>query len=119
MGLEAAPQFTEAYGGAVPSQTVRSYVTEMGGQLANVSERPDLPWEFTIVDSSVINAFALPGGKVFLSRGLADKLTNEAFDPMYSSDLSWMVHTTIQYYIILYYTILFYIILYYTVLCFA
>lgn len=78
MGLEAAPQFTEAYGGAVPSQTVRSYVTEMGGQLANVSERPDLPWEFTIVDSSVINAFALPGGKVFLSRGLADKLTNEA-----------------------------------------
>tara|TARA_B100000683_G_scaffold270684_1_gene310084 strand:- start:277 stop:1233 length:957 start_codon:yes stop_codon:yes gene_type:complete len=78
LGVQAAPQFTESYGGAVPSQAVRSYVTEMGGQLANVCERPDLPWEFTIVDSSVINAFALPGGKVFLSRGLADKLTNEA-----------------------------------------
>jgi predicted Zn-dependent protease len=78
MGSEAAPQFTESYGGPVPSQTVRSYVSEMGGKLANVCERPDLPWEFTIVDSSVLNAFALPGGKVFLSRGLADKLTNEA-----------------------------------------
>lgn len=78
MGIDAAPQFTQSYGGPVPSQSVCSYVTEMGGKLANVCERPDLPWEFTIVDSSVINAFALPGGKVFLSRGLADKLTNEA-----------------------------------------
>lgn len=78
MGAQAAPEFTQAYGGPVPSQTVVSYVTEMGGKLANVCERPDLPWEFTIVDSSVLNAFALPGGKVFLSRGLADKLTNEA-----------------------------------------
>lgn len=78
MGSEAAPQFTQSYGGMVPSQTVVSYFQEMGGKLANVCERPDLPWEFTIVDSSVINAFALPGGKVFISRGLADKLDNEA-----------------------------------------
>jgi predicted Zn-dependent protease len=78
MGAEAAPQFTQSYGGEVPSATVRNYVTEMGGKLVNVCERPDLPWEFTIVDSSVLNAFALPGGKVFLSRGLAEKLTNEA-----------------------------------------
>ena len=78
MGASAAPQFTQGYGGTVPSQAVRSYVSEIGGQLANVCERPDLPWEFTIVDSSVINAFALPGGKVFISRGLADKLDNEA-----------------------------------------
>lgn len=78
MGSKAAPQFTDSYGGPVPSQAVRSYVSEIGGKLANVCERPDLPWEFTIVDSSVLNAFALPGGKVFISRGLADKLTNEA-----------------------------------------
>ncbi|MFG0250082.1 MAG: M48 family metalloprotease [Phycisphaeraceae bacterium JB051] len=78
MGAEAAPQFTQSYGGQVPSANVRNYVTEMGNKLVNVCERPDLPWEFTIVDSSVLNAFALPGGKVFLSRGLAEKLTNEA-----------------------------------------
>ncbi len=78
MGAQAAPQFIQSYGGEVPSANVRNYVTEMGNKLVNVCERPDLPWEFTIVDSSVLNAFALPGGKVFLSRGLAEKLTNEA-----------------------------------------
>ncbi len=78
MGSEAAPQFTKSYGGAVPSDSIRSYVNELGMKLAKVSERPDLPWEFTIVDSSVLNAFALPGGKVFISRGLAVKLTSEA-----------------------------------------
>jgi predicted Zn-dependent protease len=46
--------------------------------LAAESERPDLPWEFHVVDSSVINAFALPGGKVFVSRGLIVEMTNEA-----------------------------------------
>ena len=42
------------------------------------AENPSLPWEFTLLDSPVINAFALPGGKVFMSRGLAEKMTNEA-----------------------------------------
>ena len=39
---------------------------------------PDLDWEFTVLNSPVINAFALPGGKVFISRGLAEKLDTEA-----------------------------------------
>jgi predicted Zn-dependent protease len=48
--------------------------------MANYTEAdyPDLPWEFTLLDSDVINAFALPGGKVFMSRGLAERLDNEA-----------------------------------------
>jgi predicted Zn-dependent protease len=37
-----------------------------------------MPWEFTLLDSDTINAFALPGGKVFFSRGLAERMTNEA-----------------------------------------
>src|SRR5690606_33959971 len=37
-----------------------------------------LPWEFTLLDSEIINAFALPGGKVFLTRGLASRLKSEA-----------------------------------------
>ncbi len=80
MGLEAAPSMTSEFGGEVPDNEARLYVDEVGKRLLMGIEEgvPDLPWEFTLLDSSVINAFALPGGQVFLSRGLADKLTSEA-----------------------------------------
>lgn len=80
MGLEAAPSMTSEFGGEVPDNEARLYVEEVGKRLLMGIEEgvPDLPWEFTLLDSSVINAFALPGGQVFLSRGLADKLTSEA-----------------------------------------
>ncbi|WP_428389739.1 M48 family metalloprotease [Mucisphaera sp.] len=78
LGEEAAPGFLDAYGGSISDSQVLSYVRNLGHQLAAVSERPELPWAFEVVDSSVINAFALPGGKVFISRGLLEKMTNEA-----------------------------------------
>ncbi|MEL7087126.1 MAG: M48 family metallopeptidase [Planctomycetota bacterium] len=78
LGAEAEPQFIQENGGLVDSLAVRNYVTELGLELAAVSERPHLPWTFNVLDSGVINAFALPGGKVFVSRGLVEKMTNEA-----------------------------------------
>lgn len=78
IGKQAAPGFLSEYGGEIPSDDIRLYVEELGTRLAEVSERPDLPWEFHVVDSEVINAFALPGGKVFMSRGLLAKMKNEA-----------------------------------------
>lgn len=78
LGEEAAPQFLQQYGGEIPSPAINNYVRDLGMRLAAISERPDLPWEFFVVDSPVINAFALPGGKVFFTRGLLSKLTNEA-----------------------------------------
>jgi predicted Zn-dependent protease len=80
LGAEAQPALTEEYGGKTPSAPVQAYVTEIGAKLAKHTEadNPSLPWEFTLLDSPVINAFALPGGKVFMSRGLAEKMTNEA-----------------------------------------
>lgn len=80
MGDAAAPQFTEQFGGKVPSQAAQDYVTRIGRKLAAVTEQdfPQFPWEFTLLNSDVINAFALPGGKVFITRGLASKLTSEA-----------------------------------------
>ncbi len=78
MGAEAAPQFVESYGGVIPSPEIQAYVSNIGHRLAESSELPDLPWEFFVVDSQVINAFALPGGKVFMSRGLMAQLTSEA-----------------------------------------
>ena len=80
LGAEAAPQFTAEYGGAVDDAALNRYVTDIGNRLAAVTEAdyPDLEWEFTLLDSSVVNAFALPGGKVFITRGLAERLDNEA-----------------------------------------
>ena len=80
LGTEAMGQLTEEYGGEVSDRALQQYVTEIGLAMAAKTEgdNPDLPWEFTLLDSDVINAFALPGGKVFMSRGLAERMTNEA-----------------------------------------
>src|SRR5882724_635694 len=80
MGAEATPQISKQYGGPVKNAAVQQYVAELGKNLAATTEKdnPKLPWEFTLLDSDVINAFSLPGGKVFFSRGLAVKLQNEA-----------------------------------------
>jgi predicted Zn-dependent protease len=80
MGAEAAPAFTDEFGGPVSDETVQQYVDGVGQRLvAQIEEGvPDLEWEFTLLDSDVINAFALPGGKVFITRGLAQEFTSEA-----------------------------------------
>ncbi len=83
IGTEQAPAMEKEFGGKVPDQQAQDYVVNIGRRLAEAT-RPDdprmanLPWEFTLLDSGVVNAFALPGGKVFVSRGLAEKMSNEA-----------------------------------------
>ncbi len=80
LGAEAAPQFTQEFGGEVGSEHLQSYVSEIGAKMAaqTEGENPTLPWEFTLLNTPVVNAFALPGGKVFFTRGLAERLTTEA-----------------------------------------
>jgi predicted Zn-dependent protease len=78
LGNQAQPEFLASYGGEVPSPEVQAYVSDLGRRLAAVSERPSLPWEFHLVDSAVLNAFALPGGKIFVTRALVQKMSNEA-----------------------------------------
>ncbi|WP_328185223.1 M48 family metalloprotease [Marinobacter sp. OP 3.4] len=55
-----------------------TYVQNVGNKLAEVSDRPDLPYEFAVLNSSVPNAWALPGGKIAINRGLLVKLEDEA-----------------------------------------
>jgi predicted Zn-dependent protease len=80
LGLEAGPQLTQEYGGAVTDAAINSYVTGVGMSMVPHTEGDyaSLPWKFTLLNSDVINAFALPGGQVFISRGLAEKFENEA-----------------------------------------
>lgn len=57
---------------------LQQYVQRIGLQLAKTSERPHLPWSFAVVDAPAINAFAVPGGFVYLTRGILPFLDNEA-----------------------------------------
>jgi predicted Zn-dependent protease len=57
---------------------VNSYVNSVGQKLARLSHQPNLPYEFTVINSSVPNAWALPGGKVAINRGLLMMLDDEA-----------------------------------------
>jgi len=77
LGKEAAEQVTQSIG-RYPDQNVQGYVAEIGNRLAKQSERPELPWTFTVLDDPTVNAFALPGGPVFVTRGILTHLNSEA-----------------------------------------
>ncbi len=62
----------------VEDADLNAYVNEVGQRLAAVSDRPDLTFTFTVIDSPEINAFALPGGYVYINRGLMAYLNSEA-----------------------------------------
>jgi predicted Zn-dependent protease len=67
--------------GAVPlhgDAAIQRYVNRVGRWVASQSSRPDLKWSFAVLDTPTINAFAVPGGTIFVSIGLVKRLTNES-----------------------------------------
>lgn len=62
----------------VQNEKLQGYVNQVGLWLAMQTERPDLPWRFGVMDSDSVNAFAAPGGYVFITRGLLLRMRNEA-----------------------------------------
>lgn len=77
-GRAEHPKVLAQFGGAYDDRTLQAYVTRIGERLKVVSELPDLKFTFTLLNSDVVNAFALPGGYVYLSRGLLALAENEA-----------------------------------------
>lgn len=77
MGRQGAAAVTASIG-LVQNASLQTYVNGIGQSLARRTERPGLPWEFHVVDDASINAFALPGGFIFVTRGLLAHLTTEA-----------------------------------------
>lgn len=77
MGREAAQQAEQSLG-LVKDDALQQYVQRVGAKLAGDSERPGLPWTFRVVDDASPNAFALPGGFIFVTRGMMNLMTNEA-----------------------------------------
>lgn len=64
--------------GVYANPKVQDYVNGVGQKLAAQSHRPHLTWTFTVLDSQEINAFALPGGYVYITRGIMAYLDSEA-----------------------------------------
>jgi predicted Zn-dependent protease len=77
MGQDAAKQ-VEASIGLVDDPGLQAYVQRIGQRLAARSERPNLPWKFGVVDDPTPNAFALPGGPIYITRGLLSLIDSEA-----------------------------------------
>lgn len=61
----------------VKNPETQQYVNRIGRWLAMQSERPDLPWHFGVLDSPNVNAFAAPGGYIFVTRGLLQRMRSE------------------------------------------
>ncbi|MCF8107295.1 MAG: M48 family metalloprotease, partial [Desulfohalobiaceae bacterium] len=61
-----------------PDKELQTYVDHLGKEIAATTERPDLPWEFHILDDEAVNAFALPGGFIYVTRGIMAYFENEA-----------------------------------------
>lgn len=77
LGAQAHQDVLKEYA-ALDNPALQAYVNEVGQRLAQQSHRPNLQWHFTVVDSPDVNAFALPGGYVYLTRGLMAYLNSEA-----------------------------------------
>jgi predicted Zn-dependent protease len=76
-GRKAHEQVIKFYG-VYEDQSLQDYVNEIGQKLARASHRPELEWHFTVVDADDINAFALPGGYIYITRGIMAYLNSEA-----------------------------------------
>jgi predicted Zn-dependent protease len=77
MGRQADQEAAASFG-LYPDEALQAYLADLGRRMAARTERPTLPWTFRVVDDPTVNAFALPGGYVYLTRGILAHLGSEA-----------------------------------------
>lgn len=77
MGKENDQQIVTQMG-LYPDEEWQAYIQDLGSRLAAKSERPHLPWTFRVVDDPIVNAFALPGGYIYITRGILAHFNSEA-----------------------------------------
>lgn len=78
IGASQHAEIIKQYGGVYENQKIQNYVTEIGQRMAKYSERQDVQYRFTVLDSPIVNAFALPGGYVYVTRGTLAVANSEA-----------------------------------------
>ncbi|MEM1319632.1 MAG: M48 family metalloprotease [Bacteroidota bacterium] len=77
LGKETDPSIVSTYG-KYNDERIQAFINEKGQQMARISHRPNLDYDFKVLDSPVVNAFAVPGGYVYFTRGILAHFNNEA-----------------------------------------
>ena len=80
MGVQSAPEMAAQHGGLHPDNRSQTYIDQVGQKLVNASMARDSPYRFDfhlLRDDQSINAFALPGGQIFITNALLSRLQNE------------------------------------------
>ena len=77
LGRKYAPYIERELGGRIPDENLQNYINQVGQRIARVCHRPDLSYHFAAVEEEGANAFAVPGGYVYITRGLLKELKSE------------------------------------------
>jgi|GEM_PF-490149 len=77
IGQQSHPEILKQFGVYDEKPELNRLVDRVGKQLASQSERPNLPWTFTVLDSPMVNAMALPGGYIYITRGMLERINSE------------------------------------------
>lgn len=78
LGRQYAPQIEKELGGRIEDPILQNYVNQVGLRVARVSQKPHFDYHFTALDHESTNAFALPGGYVYITRGMLETLNSES-----------------------------------------
>ncbi|HUR81092.1 MAG TPA: M48 family metalloprotease, partial [Thermoanaerobaculia bacterium] len=77
IGQQSHREVIEQFGIYDEKPELNRLVDRIGHELAAKSERPNLPWTFTVLDTPIVNAMALPGGYVYVTRGMLERINSE------------------------------------------
>ncbi len=77
IGQQSHPEILSQFGVYTEKPELTRLVDRVGRQIAAQSERPNLPWTFTILDTPMVNAMALPGGYIYITRGMLERINSE------------------------------------------
>jgi predicted Zn-dependent protease len=78
LGKSYAPEIEKEMGGKIQNLTLQNYINSVGLKVAAVSHRPYFDFHYTALEDDTVNAFALPGGYIYITRGMLEKLESEA-----------------------------------------
>jgi len=78
IGRKYAPEIEKQLGGRIDNPALQNYIDSIGQKIARISHRPDWEYHFVALKDDSLNAFALPGGYVFITKGMLEKLKTEA-----------------------------------------